>query len=129
MTTSLFLAKLLGLYFLIIAAGVLLNFKTYRKVMEDLLKNSAFCYLAGVFALFFGLLIILFHNVWTADWRVIVTLMGWLGLVKGVWLTVFPNSVAKVITAHLKNQSLLVVRLVIIFFLGLILTAYGYFVG
>jgi len=64
METSIFLAKLLGPYCIIVAVGLLFNLKNYQKVIEDFCKNSALLYLGGVLALFFGLLVVLFQNVW-----------------------------------------------------------------
>ncbi|MDI6606071.1 MAG: hypothetical protein QME65_02885, partial [Candidatus Omnitrophota bacterium] len=73
MGTSVLIARLLGPYCIIVAAGILLNLKNYQKVMEDFCKNAALVYLGGVFALLFGLLVILFHNIWAANWVVIIT--------------------------------------------------------
>src|SRR5688572_14744603 len=99
--TSIFLAKLLGPYCLIVATGVLLNQQSYRKVMEDIIHNGALMYLGGVIALIFGIWIVLVHNVWVMDWPVIITLLGWIGLLKGVWIIVFPASLPKVAADHL----------------------------
>jgi len=129
METSIFLAKLLGPYCIIVAIGILFNLKTYQKVMEDFCKNSALIYISGVMALFFGLLIVLFHNVWTPNWAVIITIFGWLGLIKGAWLIILPNTVAKFTEAYQKNAALLVVHLAIALALGVCLTIFGYFVG
>ncbi|MBA7509854.1 hypothetical protein ES705_01826 [subsurface metagenome] len=128
MENSIFLAKLLGPYCIIVAVGILFNLRTYQKVMGDFCKNSALIYLGGVMALFFGLLIVLFHNVWVANWVVIITIFGWLGFIKGAWLIILPNTVAKLTEAYQKNVALLVVHLVIILALGVFLTVMGYFV-
>ena len=128
MENSVFLAKLLGPYFIIVAVGILFNLKIYQKIMEDFCKNSALIYLGGIMALFFGLLVVLFHNVWVASWEVIITIFGWLGLIKGIWLITFPNSVTKFSEAYQKNLTLLRIHLVIVLALGLFLTVKGYFV-
>ena len=128
MGASIFFARLLGPYLIIIAIGILLNLKTYQKVMEDFVKNSALIYLGGVFALLFGLLVVLFHNVWIAHWIVIITIFGWLGILKGVWLIVLPNTVAKMTESCMKHTAPLVIHLTIILALGIFLTAMGYFV-
>lgn len=128
MENSVFLAKLLGPYFIIVAFGILFNLKIYQKIMEDFCKNSALIYLGGIMALFFGLLVVLFHNVWVASWEVIITIFGWLGLIKGIWLITFPNSVTKFSEAYQKNLTLLRIHLVIVLALGLFLTVKGYFV-
>lgn len=129
MGSSMFLAKLFGPYCIIVAVGILFNLKNYRKVMEDFFKNSALLYLGGVFALFFGLLIVLFHNVWAANWTVIITILGWLGLIKGAWLIILPNTLTKLIEAYREKTALLVIHLFVVLALGVFLTVIGYFVA
>jgi hypothetical protein len=126
MENSIFLAKILGPYTIIVGLAFLFNLKAYQKVLEDFCKNSALIYLGGVFAFLFGLLIILFHNVWVAGWPVIITIFGWMALIKGVWLIVFPNTVAKFTQAYQKKTALITVSLVIVLVLGIFLVAKGY---
>jgi len=128
MENSIFLARILGPYCIIVGAGVLFNVKSYQKVMEDFCKNSALLYLGGIFALLFGLLILLFHNVWAANWTVIITIFGWGGLIKGAWLIIFPNSLTKLTEAYKKKTALLKVHLLVVIVLGIFLTVKGYFV-
>ena len=128
MESSIFLAKLLGPYCTIVAVGVLFNLKNYQKVMEDFFKNSALLYLGGVMALLFGLLIVLFHNLWAANWTVIITIFGWAGIIKGIWLIILPDSASKMPAVYQKNTALLKIHLLIIIALGVFLTVMGYFV-
>ncbi|UCC94737.1 MAG: hypothetical protein JSW40_07965 [Candidatus Omnitrophota bacterium] len=129
MEISIFLAQLLGPYFIIVAVGIMFNLKTYQKVMEDFCQNAALIYLGGVFALLFGLLVVLLHNVWVVNWMVIITIFGWGGIIKGIWLIAFPNTVIKCIQRYQKSTKLLTVHLFIILALGAILSILGYFVG
>lgn len=128
MESSIFLAKLLGPYCIIVAVGVLFNLKSYQKVMEDFFKNSALLYLGGVMALLFGLLIVLFHNLWAANWTVVITIFGWAGIIKGIWLIILPDSASKMTVLYRKNTALLKIHLLIIIALGVFLTVMGYFV-
>ena len=128
MESSIFLAKLLGPYCIIVAVGVLFNLKSYQKVMEDFFKNSALLYLGGVMALLFGFLIVLFHNLWAANWTVVITIFGWAGIIKGIWLIILPNSASKMTALYRKNTALLKIHLLIIIALGVFLTVMGYFV-
>lgn len=125
--TTIFFSRMLGPALLIIGLSVLLNRKTYRKVMKDFSKNSALVYLGGVFALFLGLVIVLFHNVWEASLAVIITIYGWGGIVKGAWLIMFPDSVAKFTDAYAGKKTLIAVQLIIVVILGGLLTYAGYF--
>ena len=86
-----FIAQIIGLLFSIDAVGVLVNTAFYRRIVEEFIESPALCYLGGILALFFGLFILNFNNAWTADWTVIITIIGWLSVVKGVLLIVFPK--------------------------------------
>ena len=129
MGITLFLARLIGLYLIIVGVGILLNLKYYQRVMGDFSKNSALLYMGGIMALFFGLLVVLFHNVWLVGWPVIITIMGWLGIVKGVVILVFPNAILRMTEAYRDKTSLLAVHIVIVIALGGYLTYMGYFTG
>ena len=123
MENSFLLARILGAYMVIVAIGFVFNPKFYQSITEDFFKNTALIYLGGVFALIIGLLIVLFHNVWVADWQVIITIFGWLGLIKGAWLIIFPNSIGKVTQIYQKKPALLRVHLIIMLLIGLFLIA------
>ncbi len=45
----------------------------------------------GVVTLVIGLAMVLVHNVWVLDWRVAITILGWLTLLKGFDLLFFPE--------------------------------------
>ncbi|MGB2629916.1 MAG: hypothetical protein WBD24_00735 [Candidatus Omnitrophota bacterium] len=126
MDVSIFLAKLIGPYLIIVSVGVLLNLEFYRKMVDDFVKNAAVLYIGGVLALFFGLLLVLFHNKWTLSWTLIITIMGWIGILKGVWLIVFPKMMAKISIEYFKKTAVLIVHLAIVFILGVILTVMGF---
>jgi hypothetical protein len=129
MENSIFLAKIIGPYCVIIAIGILLNQKMYVKIMEDFIKSPALVYLGGALALIVGLLIVLTHNIWVAGWPVIITIFGWLGIIKGAWLFVFPDTMTKFMEAYQKKASLLVVHVSLILIIGLGLSVSGYFAG
>ena len=129
MDSSIFFAKLLGPYCILAAAGVLFNLKAWQNIMEDFFRNTALIYFAGAFAFLFGLTIVLLHNIWEANWTVIITIFGWLGIIKGVWMIILPNTVGKIIKAYRRNTFILKVNLFIAAVIGLFLTAIGYFAG
>lgn len=125
--TSVFLARLLGPYCIIIAIGVLLNRKTYYKVMEDFFKNAAVVYIGGILALLFGLLVVLTHNIWIANWAVLITIFGWSGIIKGALIIIFPNALSRFIEIYKNKPALLVFNLLLILAIGAVLTFFGYF--
>lgn len=129
MENSIFLAKLIGPYCIIVAVGIMFNLEAYQKVMQDFFKNSALIYLGGVLALIIGLLIVLSHNLWIANWPIIITLFGWLGIIKGAWLIILPDVVANFADVYRKKTTLLRAHLIVVLALGICLTIFGYFSG
>ena len=126
METSLFIAKILGPLFVVVGASMLINRDFFRKVMEDYSKNTALVFFTGVCPLVFGIVILLLHNVWVANWTVLITIFGWGGIIKGIWLLLFPNTISKFMQAYLKNKALLVAHAILAVLLGAFLSYMGY---
>ena len=103
METSVFIAKLFAVAYVVVGLGVLFNPGHYKKVFDDMMKSSSFIYLGGVMALIAGFLILNVHNVWVKDWTVVITVFGWLALVKGVLLLVVPQPLLKFSQVLLKK--------------------------
>jgi len=127
MANSIFLAKLLGPYLTIVTIGILFNLKNCQKIMDDYSQSAALVYLGGILALFFGLLILLFHNTWASNWTVIITIFGWLGLIKGIWLIIFPEKVKAYVDYYRDKTKPLVIQVVIMLLIGVFLIVKGYF--
>jgi len=127
MDTSVFLAKMIGPYLVLIGIGIFFNQKHYHKVMEQFSREEGDLYLGGVVALFFGLVVVIFHNIWVLDWRVIITLMGWIGLVKGASIIVFPRLILKIAETFKSHTFVIVSYVCSVLILGGILVIKGYF--
>ena len=93
MDTSIFLAKLIGPIFVIVGIGLLLNGDRYRAVVDEVMSSHTLLYIFGAIALTGGLAIVLTHNIWVWDWPVIITIVGWLMIVRGSFRIVFPQQV------------------------------------
>ena len=126
MDLSIFLAKVLGIYLLVMFFSMLINMKSYKVVFTDVSTNPSLILLSGVLSLIVGLLIVVGHNVWVADWRVLITIVGWLSLLKGIVRTVFPDFVARSVVNAMRTNTVYYVSEVIILVLGIYLTYMGY---
>ena len=93
MQRSRYLAKLIGPVMITIGLSVLLNGGAFRTLAEQFLHSYALIFLAGVLTLVAGLALVLAHNVWVSDWRVIITILGWLAVIGGVIRVVLPQQV------------------------------------
>ena len=129
MDTSVFIARIFGAVYLVIAIGMLLNGKFYQKVMEDFPKNTALVLFSGMFALIIGIVIVTVHNIWAANWTVIITIIGWMGVLKGSWFIIFPETLSKFMQIYKKNPDSLKLHSITALVLGAFLTFAGYLAG
>ncbi len=84
---TVFLAQLFGLYCIIMAAAMLPHPEAFVTTVNALVADAPLVLIAGVFTLFGGLALVLLHNYWFGGaLPVIITLLGWLTLIKAVLL-------------------------------------------
>ena len=91
MELSIVIARIASLVYLSAALGAILSRDHYRRVLEDLGKNAALVYFMGFTAVLLGFLMVHYHNKWVQDWTVLVTILSWLALIKGIVLIIFPR--------------------------------------
>jgi len=127
MVASVFIARLLGPVFALIGIALLLRAETYRAIFRDFLRSPALYYLAGFLALFAGLAIVLTHNVWAFDWRVVITLIGWVTIVRAAITVLWPEWIVPVGNVVLEHRAALLAGGAINFLIGLVLSYFGYF--
>jgi len=88
---TVYLGRLLGLYCLIIAVVMMSHKQTTVDTMAALVRDAPLLFVASLGAMVAGLAIILAHNVWTGGaLPVIVTLVGWAALIKGLVFMLLP---------------------------------------
>jgi len=60
----------------------------FRAILPEFIRSPTLLYLAGFLRLFGGLALVLTHNIWVLDWRLIIALVGWVNIVRVV-VTIF----------------------------------------
>ena len=123
---SIFLARLIGPIFVVVAIGVLANGAVYRGLSQEFVRSPALIYLSGLFAMAAGVAVLLNHNVWAADWRVLITLFGWLAATGGAQRIIWPQATEAAVRWFLTNPTSLVVAGIIWLLIGGVLCFYGY---
>ena len=106
--------QLFSLVYLAIGIGMLINPSFYKKIFDDFCENAAMMYIGGIMAMVVGYLILAFHNAWTRDLHVIITVIGWLALIKGVLILIQPKMMVALSKAMLKDNLLKIMAIVII---------------
>jgi len=121
---SIFLAKFWGWYLVLFFVILSLNPKRIAQIFEDL-KDQKFVIITSFIAILIGLINILFHNDWNDNWTVVITLIGWIALIIGLALFIFPTRTINWI--NFMNLKFFQVLYVLLILLGIFLLnmAYG----
>ena len=126
MQLSLFLAQLIGLTTAIFALAAFFRPGFVREGMADLQRSAMTRLLFGFIALVSGLAIVLFHNLWVGDWRLVITLIGWGGIIKGFVAIAQPATLLSLGDVFYRTEGRTRIVLVCALLFGLWLTAIGF---
>lgn len=94
MYLSIVVAKILAIFYISAGIGVLSGRVTFAQLVEDFERSPALTFVTGFFTLVLGALLVQYHNIWVMNWIVLITLIGWMSLLKGIRLIIFPRSMS-----------------------------------
>ena len=130
MNKSIYIARLIGPVLLVMAIGMALGLlmegDSYSSLLKEFIGSRALIFITGVLALTAGLAMVNAHNLWVRDWRVIVTILGWLLVLRGIMLLVFPVAVQTIGDRVAGSRSGVIAGAAITFVIGAILSIMGY---
>ena len=124
---TIFLTRLIGLYCLLVIPSMVLHRQATVVWMTALLNNPALMWVLSVITLTIGLAMVLAHNVWSdGALPVVVTLVGWAALIKGLLFLFLPSGVeSEFILSALRNPLLFYVWMTPSLVIGIFLTYEG----
>lgn len=97
MAFELLLGRVIALMTVIAGFAVLVNRKQFALMAKQIKGNSIVLWVSGWLDFVFGFFIVVGHNMWTYDWRVIITMLGWLALLEGALVWFFPSKSIKLV--------------------------------
>jgi len=130
MTASRYIARLMGPVLLVMGIGMVVGLMTegdaYPALLKEFLASRALIFLMGALTLAPGLAIVNAHNLWVPDWRVVVTVLGWLFIFRGILALVFPTLVQRLGEDVSVGRTGIVAGAVVTLVLGAFLSVMGY---
>jgi len=126
MAISIFIARLLGPVFVLVGIGLIFKRETFRVILRQFLQSPVLLYLAGFFGLLAGLALVLTHNIWSFDWRLLITLIGWITFVRAIVTIFLPDRIVAIGNAVLDHGAAFVAAGVINLSIGLLLSYFGF---
>ena len=88
---ELVLERVVALVLLITGLSYIFQARVWMELVKELLEKRTRLLLWSLLWLPFGLIVILGHNLWVSDWRMLITLVGWLVTLKCVLYLLFPR--------------------------------------
>jgi hypothetical protein len=120
---TIFLGKLLGIYCLIVALTMMANRQTTVDAVHALIRSPPLVLLSGVIAVGVGLGVVIGHNVWSGGaLPVVVTIVGWVSLIKGVVLLAFPSGQIAKLSEAIRYERFYLAYVGVTLALGIYLT-------
>jgi uncharacterized protein YjeT (DUF2065 family) len=80
--------QLLGIAFFPAKLVWVINPQVFRNLINDIIKNSEMLFISGLLAIMIGYLLIAFHNYWAFNRSAIITIIGWVSLIKGLLIII-----------------------------------------
>lgn len=92
---SFILAKALGLYMIVMAIVMITRADYYKNILQHIEREKLATLSGASFGLVLGLLLISVHNLWAWQPYVVMTIVGWVLVIKSVLWMAIPEKMAK----------------------------------
>lgn len=121
-----FLASLLGPVYLTLGLSLLLNHKSWYKLIQAFKKDHFGLFTMSLMMLILGVLLVNTYNVWAWDVYVLITITGWAMLLKAVFYFLASGSQIKA-SLKMTTPGMLKFGGLLHTTVGAVLCYYGYF--
>jgi hypothetical protein len=117
-----YLAEVWGISIVVVSLALLIKEKYLKRLFASMeTEDNLFSW--GLISVVIG--IALAHNIWVKNWQVIITILGWASLIKGLALLFMPEKM-KAYVKKMENNQWVPVALVVGVVIGLIITYLGF---
>ena len=119
-------ARVLGPFFVIVAATTVARASDMRKLLSDFEANAAWPWVTGAFLLLAALAIVALHPYWRGAAAITVSVVGWVLALRAVFLMAFPHTFLAAANASIDIPGIWVTVDIFIGLLGMYLTYVGW---
>jgi hypothetical protein len=117
---TIIIAQVLGIFFAVMGLSMVVNSKAVARAVEASVQDKGSLFLWGIIALLIGATIVAFDSAWTSGIAPLVTILGWIALLKAAFILILPDAAASLYKRFNKSGMLVlcgIVALVLGFFL------------
>ncbi len=126
MDVSIPITQALGIIFAVMGLSVVIDRKNVSAGLEKVTQDRGFLWLWSFLILTMGAVIVVMNNDWTTPGLpLIVTILGWLTVIKGAFLLLLPGPAIS-LYQKCNKDSVLIFGGIVAFILGLVLLYLGF---
>ncbi len=114
------ISQTLGIFFALVGLSMVVNSKATTAAIEESVQNRGILWIWGFLAMLVGAIIVVLNNAWTSGLPLLITVIGWIALIKGAFILFLPGSAVSLYRKFGRN-GMIVACGVVAFILGLIL--------
>jgi hypothetical protein len=118
--------QIFGLAYVAVGIAGVTQQVSFQKLVENFTESPALLLLSGFLATVLGFLLVTFHNEWIMGWSVIITIFGWLALIKGIMILAFPGAFNGITKSIVKSQKFMRWYAVFVLLLGIFFLLLGF---
>lgn len=122
-------ARVLGPFLIIATITAAIRTPQMRELLADFGANPLWPWVVGAFVLILGLVVVALHNSWNTPPAVIVSLVGWAMVLRGVLLMAFPATFMRAANAVMGVGLVWQIIYAVLGLLGLYLTIVGWVIA
>ena len=118
--------QLFGIAYLVMGIGGVIKRDAYIKLMDDFSKSMGLLFVTGLLTITVGFIMVTFHNVWVMGWTVIITIFGWIALIKGIVILMFPGFYFRIFDSMKKRKMMMRIYPIFVLLIGVFLLLLGF---
>ncbi|MCV7204313.1 hypothetical protein H7J71_20085 [Mycolicibacterium peregrinum] len=119
-------ARVLGPFFTIVSATVVARSADMPKLLAEFDSSAVWPWVTGAFVLMTGIIVIALHPYWRGAPAVIVSLLGWIMVVRGILLMGFPGFFMSIANRTIGAEGVWRAVFAVLVLVGLYLTYTGW---
>lgn len=119
-------SRVIGPYIVIACAAAVAQTSDMQALVTELKESALLTWISGVMALLFGLIVVAAHQYWSGPAPIVVSVLGWVAVLKGTFLVAFPAVFVSIADNMVNAPALWVSYCVVFGIVGLYLTYVGW---